>query len=154
MTISPFLAQLRRQVGHQLVLLPSVSVLVDDPAGRDRILLVRHAAAGLWGFIGGMVEPEEHPTVAAARETREETGLDVEVGDLVTVARGPGYTVRYGNGDVTSYVTAVYRARIVAGTERPDGDEVDDVRWFERHELSDADLGTFATSLLTDLEIL
>ncbi|MEM9562382.1 MAG: NUDIX domain-containing protein [Actinomycetota bacterium] len=154
MTISPFLANLRRQIGHQLLLLPSVSVLVDDPDGRDRILLARHAAGGQWGFVGGMVEPEEHPAIAAARETLEETGLEVEVGELITVAGGPGYTVHYGNGDVTSYVTTVYRARIVGGAERPDGDEIDGLRWFERNELPDTDLGPFATSLLTDLEIL
>ncbi len=154
MTMSPFLAELRAEVGHRLLLLPSVSLLIDDPEGRDRLLLVRHAAGGRWGFVGGMVEPEEHPSEAAVREAEEETGLRVEITGLVTAAGGPGYTVDYQNGDRTSYVTIVYRARIVGGDQRPDGVEVDEVRWFEPAELPRAELGRFATTLLTELELL
>ena len=36
--------------------------------------------AGLWEFPGGKVEPGETPQSAAARECREEAGLEVEVG--------------------------------------------------------------------------
>jgi 8-oxo-dGTP diphosphatase len=36
--------------------------------------------AGLWEFPGGKVEPGESPRSAAARECREEAGLDVQVG--------------------------------------------------------------------------
>ncbi len=154
MTISPFLADLRSKVGHQLLLLPSVSLLIDDPEGRDRLLLVRHTGDGQWGFIGGMVEPEEHPADAAVRETKEEAGLDVEIVELVTVAGGPGYAVDYPNGDRTSYVTTVYRARILDGDGRPDGIEVDGLDWFERRQLPELELGSFATTLLTDLEYL
>lgn len=151
MTISPFLAALRAEVGQRLLLLPSVSVLVDDPEDRGRVLLVRHTGDGRWGFIGGMVEPEEEPTVAAVRETEEEAGLKVEVVELVTVAGGPGYTVTYPNGDRTSYVTTVYRTRIIGGEGRPDGDETDGLEWFDRDQLAGLALGPFATTLMTEL---
>ncbi|MEL6985079.1 MAG: NUDIX domain-containing protein [Actinomycetota bacterium] len=154
MTMSPFLAALRAEVGHRLLLLPSVTVLVDDPDDRGRTLLVRHTGNGRWGMIGGMVEPEEHPTVAAVRETEEETGLQVEIVDLVTVTGGPGYTVTYPNGDRTSYVSSVYRARIIGGEGRPDGVEVDGLEWFDRDQLRRLALGPFATTLLTELEYL
>lgn len=154
MTMSPFLAELRAEVGHRLLLLPSATVLVDDPEGRDRILLVRHAQSGSWGMIGGMVEPEEPPAEAAVRETEEETGLEVEIVELLAAVGGPGYTVEYGNGDRTSYVSSVYRARIIGGSHRPDGVEVDGLEWFDRDALADLALGPFARTLLTDLEIL
>ena len=53
--ISPYVAGLRDAVGSRLLVLPSVSVLPRDAAGR--VLLVRHADSGDWGTIGGFVEP-------------------------------------------------------------------------------------------------
>src|SRR5262245_32978855 len=65
---------------------PSASALVVD--ARGRLLLGRRAhdpAAGLWDAIGGFVEEGEDPLDALRRETLEETGLEVEAGDLLGV---------------------------------------------------------------------
>ena len=42
------------------------------------VFLVNHRLAGLWLPPGGHVEPGEDPAVTAARETREELGLEAE----------------------------------------------------------------------------
>jgi hypothetical protein len=64
MSISAHLARLRAVVGHGLLLLPSVSVLPVDHAGR--LLLVRHAGHDDgWGVLGGAVELGESPAEAA-----------------------------------------------------------------------------------------
>jgi 8-oxo-dGTP pyrophosphatase MutT (NUDIX family) len=65
--IAAHIARLRAAVGHGLLLLPSVSVLPVDEAGR--VLLVRHAGHDDgWGVLGGAVEPGESPAAAAVRE--------------------------------------------------------------------------------------
>ena len=60
MSIPAHIARLRAVVGHDLLLLPSVSVLPVDQAGR--LLLVRHAGHDDgWGVLGGAVEVGESP---------------------------------------------------------------------------------------------
>src|SRR5271169_590812 len=66
--ISGHIAKLRAAVGHDLLLLPSVSVLPVDAAGR--LLLVRHAGHhDGWAVLGRAVEVGESPAQAAVRET-------------------------------------------------------------------------------------
>lgn len=51
-----------------------------------RVLVVRPTYRDGWQFPGGIVEDDEAPSVAAARETREEIGLDIDIGRLLSVA--------------------------------------------------------------------
>lgn len=50
-----------------------------------RILLMKRADDGTWCLPCGFVDPGESPEETAVRETREETGLDVRIIDLVDV---------------------------------------------------------------------
>lgn len=54
---------------------------IEDPQKREYLVVCETGAGkeGLYGFPGGRVEPGEDPGLAAERETREETGLEVEV---------------------------------------------------------------------------
>lgn len=50
-----------------------------------KVLLLRRAVEpfyGEWDIPGGFCEEDEHPALAAVREVREETGLDIELTDL------------------------------------------------------------------------
>lgn len=53
--------------------------------GTGRVLLVKPTYKPSWEVPGGLVENGEPPRAAAARECREELGLDVEVGRLLVV---------------------------------------------------------------------
>lgn len=97
--------------------------VVQDADGR--LLLVRRGrppALGSWTLPGGRVEPGESPAEAAAREVKEETGLDVEVGSLLATVPVLGYLVHD------------FAATVTGGTLAA-GDDADDVGWFAPVEL-------------------
>ena len=143
------LARLRAVIGHELLLLPSVSVLPVDERGR--VLLVRHAGDVRWAVLGGVVELGEAPAQTAIREAREEIGVDVRIGRLVDVLGGPDYEVTYPHGDRAAYVTAVFEVEIVKGSVTADHDEVDDAQWFSLDQLPALKLTRFSRALLTDI---
>lgn len=152
MPISSHIAHLRHSIGHDLLLLPSVTVLPRDEIGR--ILLVRHADTGRWGTIGGAVEVDEHPATTAVREAAEEAGVHVELTQLVAALGGPQFRLTYPNGDQTAYVSVVYEARVIAGRPQPDADETIDVAWVAPAELPGLPLSDFARHSFSALGLL
>lgn len=89
---------------------------------------------GKWTLPGGMLELGESLVDGVVREVREETGLMVEVVELVELLdrvhreSGPdGERVRY------HYVIADYLCRVVGGSLKASSD-ADSVRWVERAE--------------------
>jgi ADP-ribose pyrophosphatase YjhB (NUDIX family) len=146
--ISAHIARLRAAVGHDLLLLPSVSVLPVDAAGR--LLLVRHAGHhDGWAVLGGAVDVGESPAQAAVRETREEIGVEVRLVRLLDVLGGLDYEVSYPNGDRTAYVTATYEAAIIDGFPAVRDGELSDLAWFTPAQLADLELSRFARALLS-----
>lgn len=88
-------------------------------AADGRLLLIRRGrppSQGLWSVPGGRVEPGESPEQAAAREVREETGLDVRVGRLLA-------TVEIGEFLVHDFEA------VVTGGELQAGDDAVEARW-------------------------
>lgn len=152
MPISPYLARLRERVGHDLVLVPSVAVLIWDAAGR--LLLMRAAETGRWQTVGGAVDPGESPADAARREALEETGLVVRLDRLRDAVGGPGYRVDYPNGDACAYVASVYDATVVSGTPTADGDEAERLHWFDVADVSALELDPLNRLLLADVGVI
>jgi 8-oxo-dGTP pyrophosphatase MutT (NUDIX family) len=143
--ISPYLRRLREAVGRELLLVPSVAVLVWEED--SRLLLVRDAETGRWQTIGGAIEPDESPQEAALRETREEVGAVVRIERIRAVLGGPQFRLTYANGDEVAYVPTVFDARIITGVPRPDGEETLEVRWFTTQDLAQASLTHFTHAL-------
>ena len=151
MGISPHVARLRAAVGHELLVLPCVTVLPVDDQGR--LLLARHAGhTDGWGTVGGAVDPGESPAQAAVREAREEIGVGIRLRWLIDVLGGPDYEVTYPNGDRVAYVPAVYAAEITGGTPAPADGELSEVAWFAAVPLAAA-LIAWATARLSVLSV-
>ncbi len=123
---------------------------------RDRIALVRRdkePSRDRWTFPGGAVELGETLQDAARREAAEETGLLVEVGEVVTVVDN---VVRDDTGRIRyHYVIVDYFARPSGGRLQP-GSDVSDARWFSLAELNALDVtekaGELARKLLKPME--
>lgn len=99
-------------------------VLVEDADGRVLAVQTTYLGPG-WMLPGGRVERAEAPHVAAARETREETGIVVDVERLVLLdARTP------------SSVSFVFRGIVVGGDLAPQFGEIAEVGWIDRDEIA------------------
>jgi 8-oxo-dGTP pyrophosphatase MutT (NUDIX family) len=147
--MSDYLRNIRQKVGHDLLLVPSVTVICRDPGGR--VLLVRDAETGVWLAPGGSIEPEESPADAAVREMWEETRLTVEPIGILGVYGGPEFVVAYPNGDRTAYLMTVFECRLVSGTPQPDRQEIVEIEYFSWDDLVALPLSRWARVVLPDV---
>lgn len=149
MPMSPYLRSLRAKVGHDLLILPSVTVVVYDAQGR--ILLARHGDTGAWVLPGGAIEPGERPEEAAIRELEEETGLLVRLVRILGVYGGPEFLVNYSNGDQVTYVMTLYEGQVVGGALGAGEDEVLELQYFARERLAEVKVARWVEVVLPDI---
>lgn len=109
----------------------------------ERVLLIRRGTEpmkGRWSIPGGLVELGESLTDAVRRETREETGLEVEPVALVELLdriykedapENAGKNIR------SHYVIADYLCRLTSGKASA-GSDAAEVHWAARAEWTDA----------------
>ena len=86
---------------------------------KDEVLMVKTYNAG-WVFPGGQVEVGENVIDAVKREVMEETGVDIEVGEVFCIASNtakyPGYN---GVKEVPTKIMLDFICRAKGGTPRP-----------------------------------
>lgn len=114
-----------------------------------RVLLVmrgREPNRGLWAVPGGKVDLGESVHEAVRREVAEETGLVVEVGDVLWVGEsiGPGRPPQW------HYVLVDFLARLLSG-EAAAADDADAVGWFDVDEALQLPLTPTMPALLARL---
>jgi ADP-ribose pyrophosphatase YjhB (NUDIX family) len=100
-----------------------------------RVLLIRRTDNGLWALPGGAQDIGEFVADTAVRETREESGMDIEVTGIVGIYSNPNHVVAFSGGEVRQQFSICFRGSVLGGTPAR-SDESSDVRWVEREALA------------------
>lgn len=114
---------------HTVFFDPKVAV-VAFVTQNDHVLLVKRAnepGLGLWALPAGFVDYDEDPRAATAREAEEETGLQIEIDDLMDVLHRP-------DKDGLADIIIAYSGHVTGGTLKA-ADDAEDVGWFSRDSL-------------------
>ena len=149
MPISDYLKYLRQYVGHELLLVPSVTAILYDDVGR--ILLVKHTDAHQWVAPGGSIEPNERPADAVVREMWEETRLLVQPVRILGVFGGPEFLVKYKNDDQVTYIMTVFECHLLEGKAQADGVETLEVGFFSHDDVAKLNLPMWARIVLPEM---
>lgn len=112
---------------HYVNPVPTVGVLIEMDGGLVLIQRGHPPHADRWTFPSGYVEADERLEEAAVREAEEETGLKVQILELVDVNS-------YPEGPPLSGVMVFYRAKPIGGSLKA-GDDARDARVFTPDEM-------------------
>ena len=117
---------------------------------RDGALLMvrrgREPAQDLWSLPGGRLEHGESLVEAAAREVREETGLEVRVSELLGVYEAVG--------DIHYVVLDYIGEALSAAAEPRAGEDAAEARWVPLEEISILDCTPRLAETLTAWKVL
>jgi 8-oxo-dGTP pyrophosphatase MutT (NUDIX family) len=109
----------------------------------SQVLVILHRKLGKWLPLGGHVELDEEPEIAALREAKEESGLDVELlgerppttepGTRALIA--PRFLDIHRISDTHEHIGMIYFARPKSGDLSLAEEEHHDIRWVSSAEL-------------------
>lgn len=98
---------------------------------KGKLFLLHREDEGWWEVPGGKVNKDESPTQAAVRETREETGVEVEL-------KKPFYSGEFQK-DGEMFLWHGYIAEVKEGEPESKEDIFTDSGWFTAEDLDEAD---------------
>lgn len=109
----------------------------------SRILLIHHRKLNKWLPLGGHIELDEDPEMAALREAREESGFDIELignrppttGQGTRALIAPRFLDIHRITDTHEHIGMIYWARPRNGTMKLAGAEHHDIRWCSKDDL-------------------
>lgn len=110
----------------------AVSAFVQVTGGE--VLMIRRTDNDLYALPGGRHELGETMTDAVLRETREETGYEIEVDGLVGIYSNPNHVMSYDDGEVRQEFSICFRGHVVGGEARTSS-ESSEVVWIRPDDL-------------------
>lgn len=85
---------------------PAAAVAILNP--KRELLMLHRRDNKKWTMPGGTLEYGESMTGCALREVKEESGLDVEIKDIIGTYTDPDIRIAYSDGEVRQEFTIVY----------------------------------------------
>ena len=110
-----------------------------------KVLVIHHKKLDRWLPLGGHIELDEDPEQAALRETKEESGLDVELVGERPPTTGPGTRALIGPrfldihriSETHEHIGMIYFARPQSGQATLAPAEHHAIRWCDARELDE-----------------
>lgn len=128
-----YIAEMRKHVGHDLVMTVGCGVLIENEKGE--VLLQKRSDTGEWCVPGGALEPGETYIEAATRELTEEVGIKVSDLKLFGLYSGKDREIHYPNGDVVYSLSVIFITRRFAGEISDTDSEVLEHRFFDKNSI-------------------
>ena len=124
-----YISSIRAKLGRQKIILNCAGAIIETDG---KILFQRRSDNGKWGLIGGLLELDETYEEAAAREVREETGLEVRLDSFLGIYHN--YDMVWSNGDAAHVIGAYFKASVIGGELRKDAESLE-LEYFSRDEI-------------------
>lgn len=123
-----YIMNLRKYVGHEpLIGLGATTLVFND---KNELLLNLRTDTNTWGIPGGSMELYETIEETAVRELKEETGIDANELELVTILSGKEYYFEYPNGDKMCTVIVLFKILNYTGEIRVSDNESKQLKFF------------------------
>jgi len=119
-------------------LLVGSSAQILDPSGK-KVLLTKRGDNGRWCTPGGQLDSGESVAETCVREVFEETGLIVQVKQLIGVYSNPNMLLSYDDQNQYQLVSFHFAVTVVGG-ELGLSNETTDVGYFSLDEIKNIDL--------------
>lgn len=104
----------------------------------NNMLLLEHRVdSQRWAIIGGSLKEDESLVQCAKRETKEETGIDMneEKMEWYKIYDDPSIIISYPNGNIFRSIMVVYRIRLTESPELICSEESKELRFLTKEEL-------------------
>ena len=121
-----YIKWIRGKVGHEKIIIVYAGGCIFNENGE--VLIQKRADCNKWGFPGGAIELGETPEMAAKREVKEETGLDIEVNKLIGIYKDSDVVCT--NGDKVHSICIGYEMSVTGGELICDENETLELKYF------------------------
>jgi len=133
---------------YPIVPIPAVGAIVVGSKGLLLALRAKNPAKGLWSVPGGLIKIGETQRDALRREVLEETGIQIDIIDLITAG---DVILHDSDGNVEyHYIWILYLAKVLNEDIHDETPELE-ARWFHLNELPSDEMPPEVLDLILSL---